>query len=125
MGRPGPRQGTAVCVHTAMDMEQFDHKPIPPFFTEALNLCRIPSDSLVCQWRSAFGSEPETVRWGRIICPGDLLVTDGLTRSECVHSTASELLGPRVNLTFRWISQHIKSIGGGRKIWLIHTLVVG
>ena len=40
---------------------------------------------------------------------GDLLVMDGLTQSEYVHSTASELLGPRVNLTFRWISQHIKS----------------
>ena len=34
---------------------------------------------------------------------------DGLTQYEYVHSTASELLGPRVNLTFRWISQHIKS----------------
>ena len=41
----------------------------------------------------------------------DLLVTDGLTQSEFVHSTAtaSELLGPRVKLTFRWISQHTKS----------------
>ena len=40
---------------------------------------------------------------------GDLLVMDGLTQLEYEHSTASELLGPRVNLTFRWISQHIKS----------------
>ena len=40
---------------------------------------------------------------------GDLLVMDGLTQSEYVHSTASELSGPRVNLTFRWIAQHIKS----------------
>ena len=40
---------------------------------------------------------------------GDHLVMDGLTRFEYVHSTASELLGPRVNLTFRWISQHIRS----------------
>ena len=28
---------------------------------------------------------------------------------EYVHSTASELEGPRVNLTYRWISQHIRS----------------
>ena len=40
---------------------------------------------------------------------GDLLVMDGLTQLEYVHSTASELEGPRVNLTFRWISQHIRS----------------
>ena len=40
---------------------------------------------------------------------GDLLVMDGLTQFEYEHSTASELLGPRVNLTFRWITQHIKS----------------
>ena len=40
---------------------------------------------------------------------GDLLVVDGLTQCEYEHSTASELLGPRVNLTFRWITQHIKS----------------
>ena len=35
---------------------------------------------------------------------GDLLVMDGLTQLQYEHSTASELLGPRVNLTFRWIS---------------------
>ena len=40
---------------------------------------------------------------------GDLLVMDGLTQYEYVHSTAPELEGPRVNLTYRWISQHIKS----------------
>ena len=40
---------------------------------------------------------------------GDLLVMDGLTQSECVHCTASGLQGPRVNLTFRWVAQHIAS----------------
>ena len=34
---------------------------------------------------------------------------DGLTQLEYEHSTASVLLGPRVSLTFRWISQHITS----------------
>ena len=34
---------------------------------------------------------------------------DGLIQFEYEHSTASELLGPRVNLTFRWITQHIRS----------------
>ena len=37
---------------------------------------------------------------------GDLLVMDGLAQLEYEHSTSSELQGPRVNLTYRWISQH-------------------
>ena len=37
---------------------------------------------------------------------GDLLVMDELAQSEYEHSTSSELQGPRVNLTYRWISQH-------------------
>ena len=40
---------------------------------------------------------------------GDLLVMDGLAQSECVHRTVSGLQCPRVNLTFRWITQHIAS----------------
>ena len=40
---------------------------------------------------------------------GDLLVMDGPTQSEYVHCTASGLQGPRVNLKFRWITQHIAS----------------
>ena len=56
------------------------------------------------------------VRRGRSSVPslitldhGDLLVMDGLTQSEYVHCTASGLQGPRVNLTFRWVAQHIAS----------------
>ena len=37
MRRPGPRQGTSVHVHTAMDVEQFCHKLIPPFLQRRLN----------------------------------------------------------------------------------------
>ena len=37
---------------------------------------------------------------------GDLLVMDGLAQLEYEHSTSSELQGPRVNLTYRWITQH-------------------
>ena len=40
---------------------------------------------------------------------GDLLVMYGLTQSEYVHCTASGLQGPRVNLTYRWVAQHIAS----------------
>ena len=34
------------------------------------------------------------------------LVMDGLAQLEYEHSTSSELQGPRVNLTYRWITQH-------------------
>ena len=40
---------------------------------------------------------------------GDLQVMDGLTQSEYVHCTPSGLQGPRVNLTFCWVAQHIAS----------------
>ena len=62
---------------------------------------------------------------------GDLLVMDGLTQIEYEHSTSSELLGPRVNFAWRWMSQHIKScplVGllyrRVRKVWLSRTPVV-
>ena len=40
---------------------------------------------------------------------GDLLVMDGLAQLEYEHSTSSELQGPRVNLTYRWITQHTQT----------------
>ena len=40
---------------------------------------------------------------------GDVLVMDGLAQSEYEHCTASELQGPRVNLTYRWVAQHTAS----------------
>ena len=55
--------------------------------------------------RRASKNSPSQIRLDH----GDLLVMDGLTQLEYEHSTAFELEGPRVNLTYRWISQHIKS----------------
>ena len=40
---------------------------------------------------------------------GDVLVMDGLAQSEYAHRTASELQGPRVNVTHRWVAQHTAS----------------
>ena len=40
---------------------------------------------------------------------GDVLVMDGSAQSEYEHCTASELQGPRVTLTCRWVTQHIVS----------------
>ena len=37
------------------------------------------------------------------------LVMDGLAQSEYEHCKASELQGPRVNLTYRWVAQHTAS----------------
>ena len=34
---------------------------------------------------------------------------DGLAQSEYEHCSASELQGPRVNLTYRWVAQHTAS----------------
>ena len=55
-------------------------------------------------------------RWSRRNAPssirldhGDLLVMDGLAQLEYEHSTSSELQGRRVNLTYRWVSQHTPS----------------
>ena len=40
---------------------------------------------------------------------GDLLVMDGSAQSEYAHRTVPGLQGPRVNLTFRWVTQHAAS----------------
>ena len=55
--------------------------------------------------RRAPGSVPSPIRLDH----GDLLVMDVLTQSEYVHCTASGLQGPRVNLTYRWVTQHTAS----------------
>ena len=39
---------------------------------------------------------------------GDLLVMDGSAQSEYAHRTAW-LQGPRLNLTYRWVTQHTAS----------------
>ena len=55
--------------------------------------------------RRAPGEVPSSIRLDR----GDILVMDGLAQSEYEHCTASGLQGPRVNLTYRWVTQHAAS----------------
>ena len=55
--------------------------------------------------RRASGNVPSSIRLDH----GDVLVMDGLAQSEYGHCTASELQGPRVNLTYRWVAQHTAS----------------
>ena len=40
---------------------------------------------------------------------GDLLVMDGSAQAEYAHRTVSGLQGLRVNLTYRWVTQHAAS----------------
>ena len=55
--------------------------------------------------RRAPGKVPSSIRLDH----GDVLVMDGLAQSDCERCTASELQGPRVNLTYRWVAQHTAS----------------
>ena len=55
--------------------------------------------------RRAPGKVPSSIRLDH----GDVLVTDGLAQSEYEHCTASGLQGSRVNLTYRWVTQHTAS----------------
>ena len=55
--------------------------------------------------RRASRNFPSSIR----VDHGDVLVMDGLAQSEYEHCTASELQGPRVNLTYRWVAQHTAS----------------
>ena len=52
---------------------------------------------------------------------------NGLAQSECEHSTSSELQGPQVNLTYRWISQHTPTCKGLRAgaCWALPSCVQG
>ena len=61
--------------------------------------------SVEFQVRRAPRGVPPPIRLGH----GDILVMDGLAQSEYEHRTVSGLQRPRVNLTFRWVTQHIAS----------------
>ena len=55
--------------------------------------------------RRASGNVPSST-W---LDHGDVLVMDGPAQSEYEHCTASGLQGPRVNLIYRWVTQHAAS----------------
>ena len=125
MRRPGPRQGTSVHVHTVIgevrtgvnlnrysgngscipwhcDNERLFGSPFEPKVIVSMTLGH---SALFKLRRRASENTHSRIRLDH----GELLVMDDLTQLEYEHSMASELLGPRVNLTFRWISQHIRS----------------
>ena len=51
--------------------------------------------------RRAPGKVPSSIRLDH----GDVLVMDGLARSEYAHRTVLGLQGSQVNLTYRWVTQ--------------------
>ena len=123
---PGLRQGTTVCVHTSMDMEQqSDHKlrrhtgraywfvghpSCRPGVQESenspeLTVSMSSGHSVEFQVRRASWEAPSSITLDH----GDLLVVDGLAQSEHAHRTVSRLQGPRENLAFRWVTQHAAS----------------
>ena len=55
--------------------------------------------------RRAPGKVPSSIRLDH----GDILVMVGLAQSEYGQCTASGLQGPRVDLTYRWVTQHAAS----------------
>ena len=52
---------------------------------------------------------PGDVRSSITLDHGDLLVMDGSAQSEYAHRTVPGLQGPRVNHTYRWVTQHAAS----------------
>ena len=61
--------------------------------------------------RRASGNVPLLIRLDH----GDVLVMDGLAQSEYEHCTASELQGPRVYFTYRWVTRHTASCPSCRR----------
>ena len=57
------------------------------------------------QGASAPGGVPSSIRLDH----GDLLVMNGPAQVEYAHRTVSGLRGPRVNPTYRWVTQHTAS----------------
>ena len=57
------------------------------------------------QVRRVLGDVPSSIT----LYHGDLLVMDGSAQSEYAHRTVPGLQGPRVNRTYRWVTQHAAS----------------
>ena len=94
--------GDGSCIPWHCDNERLFGSPFEPKVIVSMSL----GHSVLFKLRRRAPENTPSQIW---LDHGDLLVMDGLTQYEYEHSTASELEGPRVNLTYRWISQHIRS----------------
>ena len=86
--------GNGSCIPWHCDNEPLFGSPFEPKVIVSMSLGH---SALFKLRRRTSENTPSQIRLDH----GDLLVMDGLTQLEYVHSTASELEGPRVNLTFR------------------------
>ena len=93
--------GPSSCIRWHSDNEPLFGPQNSPKLIVSMSL----GNSVEFKVRRGRGSVPSLITLDH----GDHLVMDGLTQSEYVHCTASGLQGPRVNLTFRWVAQHIAS----------------
>ena len=89
--------GDGSCIPWHCDNERLFGSPFEPKVIVSMSL----GHSVLFKLRRRASEKTVTPIW---LDHGDLLVMDGLTQEEFLHSTASELEGPRVNLTYRWIS---------------------
>ena len=89
------------CIRWHSDNESL----LGPQNSPKLIVCMSLGHSVEFQVRRAARGVPSPIQLDH----GDLLVMFGLAQSEYEHRTASGLQGPRVDLTYRWIAQHITS----------------
>ena len=93
--------GSGSCIPWHSDNASLFGPPNQPKLIVSMSL----GHSVEFQVRRAPGHVPSSITLDH----GDLLVMDGLAQSEYEHCTASELQCPRVNLTYRWVTQHAAS----------------
>ena len=94
---PPPRS----CIPWHSDNESLFGPPSQPKLIVSMSL----GHSVEFQVRYASCDVPSSITRDR----GDLLVMDGLAQSEYAHRTVPGLQGPRVNLTYRWVTRHTAS----------------
>ena len=98
---PDGASGSRSCIPWHSDDESLFGPPNQPKLIVSMSL----GHSVEFQVRRASSDVPSSITLDH----GELLVMDGLAQSEYAHRTVSGLQGLRVNLTYRWVTQHAAS----------------
>ena len=93
--------GSGSCIPWHSDNESFTGPPNQPELIVSMSL----GHSVVFQVRRVPRDVPSSITLDH----GDLFVMDGSTQLEYAHRTVPGQQGPRVNLTYRWFTQHAAS----------------
>ena len=100
-GEPEPVRCPGSCIRW-----QCDNEPLfGPQNSPKLIISLSSGNSVEFQVRRASSDVPSPIRLDH----GDFMVMDGLAQSENEHRTVSGLQGPRVKLTYRWVTRHTAS----------------